>query len=36
MYSNDSMIMNNEVECIWKEAVAAYFELLSWNLFGEI
>jgi hypothetical protein len=28
------MIVNNEFEMIWKEAVAAWFEVLLWHLPG--
>jgi hypothetical protein len=28
------MTVNNELERIWKEAVVAYFKVLSWNLLG--
>jgi hypothetical protein len=26
--------MNDELEIIWKEAVMAYFEVLSWHFLG--
>jgi hypothetical protein len=34
MASNERLIVNNELEMMWKEAVVAFFKLLSWNLPG--
>jgi hypothetical protein len=32
--SNDWMIVNNKLEGTWKEAIVAWFEVLSWHLLG--
>lgn len=29
--SNDSMVVNNVLEWIWKGAIVAYFKELSWH-----